>query len=161
VARKKSSTKPKQGPPLQFRAGTELQALVDGFAALRKMTRNESCKVLVTIAVTGLDLRYFTLIEQLARVMGGLSPIVRACLYIKGRLDGAVLASRDFLKEPNRSLFILKVVKEYLEAHGRELPVLDLWFLNEQSNQSAEQPTEQCWSSFQQQEDEQARVRQS
>jgi hypothetical protein len=116
--------------------------------------------VLVTLALSGLDLRYYTLVEQLADAMGGLSPFVRACLYIKARLDGAVLVSRDFIKEPARSLFILKVVQEYLARHGRELPDMDLWFLNEQGDQSAEQPTEQGWSSFQQ-EEKQARVRQS
>lgn len=127
----KKGTRTKQGPPLQFRPGVELERLVTDFAAPQRLEPNEACKVLVALAVTGLDGRYYPLMRQLAEAMGGdTNAFTHACVHVKTAVDGAALAlGKPLHAEPERSRFILKVVVEFLSGKGMVAQTEGLWFL--------------------------------
>ena len=139
----RQSKQSKQGPPLQFRPGVELERLVGSFASEHGLQPNEACKCLIALAITSMDVRYYALMNQLAETMGGANAFVRACLHVRTSLDGAVLAmGRSLLLEPERSLFILRVVRELLTAKGLEVQTEGLWFLpqEEMAQPQAEEP---------------------
>src|SRR5947208_2347382 len=94
MARNKDSPRSKQskqGPPLQFRPGVELERLVASFAAEHGLRPNEACKCLIALAITAMDVRYYGLMHQLAEAMGGANAFVSACVHVQSRLDGAAL----------------------------------------------------------------------
>jgi hypothetical protein len=130
----KPRSKPaKQAPPLQFRPGVELERLVESFAAERGLRPNEACKVLIALAITAMDVRYYGLMHQLAEAMGGASAFVSACIHVQSRLEGAALmAGRPLWREPERSLFMLKIIQEFLQGKGLEVPTQGLWFLSQE-----------------------------
>ena len=138
MARKKSKTDPKQGPPFQFRPGAELESLVGAFASQHGLAVNEACKELVALAVTAMDARYYALMRQLAEAMGGANAFVRACVHVHGRVEGAALADPKYRYEPGRARMIVKVVEEFVEAKGRRLSEDSLNFLPEEHSQYAE-----------------------
>jgi hypothetical protein len=150
---KKKAKTAKQGPPLQFRPGPDLERLVAEFAAQHGLQVNEAVKVLVALAVTALDRRYYSLMEQLAAVMGsGPSAFVRACIHIRTALDGGALAiGRPLQREPERSRLILQVVDNCLKSKGLEVRTDGLWFLPEMARQQQEVGEKEDapeWSAF-------------
>lgn len=125
-------------PPIQFRVGTEIRQLVRAFAAQHDLPLNEAAKYLVALAVTGLDFRHFGLVRQLAEATGGANAFFRSCIHILTALEGGALATGKPLQfEPERSRFILKVVRDFLSSRGREVQTPGLWFPSE------EEPLEQ------------------
>jgi hypothetical protein len=122
---------------VQFRPVPALAQLVRSVAERHGLALNETYKNLAAMAVVGLDVRYFDLVAQMAAAMGGANAFVLACLQINATLNGAALAGQPYELEPDRSLFLLKLVKDFLEGSGRQLPDLDLWFLREQSGHGA------------------------
>ena len=99
MVRKKSGGGYKQGPPLQFRPGVELEPLIASFAGEHRLRPNEACKALVGLAVTELDRRFYALIRELAEAMGGARVLqsVRSRPYL---LAGG--ASQDGQAHPTR-----------------------------------------------------------
>ena len=154
MAPAKKELSPKREPPIQLRPGPELGRLIGDFAAQAGLPVNEACKRLIALALTSMDVRYHDLVGHLADAMGG--AFVHACIHVQSALSGAALAGQPKRLEPERSLFILKVVQDLFLSKGRQLPDLQLWFLPE-----AEQATEQgpAWSSTQPKQDERVRAR--
>src|SRR6202035_434789 len=107
--------------------GVELEELVQKFAEQQDLQVNEACKALVALAVTAMDVRYYGLISQMAEKMGGVNAFVRACARVHVALEGAMLATgRPLEDEPERSLFILKVVRDFLAARDIQVQTQDL-----------------------------------
>jgi hypothetical protein len=114
---------------VQFRPGAELEEQIKTFAAKHDLQVNEACKVLVALAVSSMDVRYYDLINQMAEVMGGVNPFVRACVRVQAALEGAALATGKPLQlEPERSEFIFQVAKDFLSAKGIQVRTEDPWF---------------------------------
>jgi hypothetical protein len=108
---------------VQFRPGAELEEQIKAFAAKHDLQVNEACKVLVALAVSSMDVRYYDLINQMAEAMGGVNPFVRACVRVQAALEGAALATGKPLQlESDGSRFILQVVKDNLGREGHSSP---------------------------------------
>lgn len=90
---------------------------------------NEACKALAALAVTGMDCRYFNLVKQLADAMGGFNAFVRACIHVENMVGGATRADSRYRIEPERSLFILQIISEFLSARGLAVQTEGLWFV--------------------------------
>ncbi len=140
MARAKKKRAPKQGPPLQFRPGAELERLVVDFAARHHIESNEACKALVALAVTGLDARYYGLMRQLADALGGTNAFIRACVRVDTALHAARRASGRLMQlDPERALFIQDTVREFLVDNGAEASQAVLAFLPDQRTTTEEQ----------------------
>jgi hypothetical protein len=130
VATNKNKRAYKQGPPFQFRPGPDLEQAVTDFGRLCGLNANDACKVLVALAVTAMDLRFFPLVRPMAEALGGAHAFPRACVRISGALDGARRATGQPLQlDPERALFILGTVQDYLATKGLTMPEQDFWFL--------------------------------
>lgn len=144
MARKKHSTGQKQGPPIQFRPGVELEQLVITFAAGCSLPANEACKVLVALAVSEMDCRHYPLIAQLAEVIGGANAFPRACNHVHVSLQGARrMAQRPLQADPGRTLFIVQTVRDYIANKGLALEERDLWYWREDLPQDEDPEEEQ------------------
>lgn len=119
---KKGKGRQKQGPPVTFRPGPELEQLVTGLATARGLRPNEVFKNLAALAVAGLDVRYFDLMSQMAARMTGANAFVRAALHIHTALLGAVRTEGRVRPEPERSLFVIGMVRDYVSNTGGTLP---------------------------------------
>ena len=119
---KKGKGRQKQGPPVTFRPGPELEQLVTGFATARGLRPNEVFKNLAALAVAGLDVRYFDLMSHMAGRMTGSNTFVRAALHIRTALLGAVRSEGRVRPDPERSLFVTRTVQEYVSNSGGTLP---------------------------------------
>lgn len=119
MASKKTRATQRQPPPWQFRPGPELEQLVTRFAAAHQLQPNEAVKMLVSLAITELDVRYYPLLHQMAEAMGGASTFVRACSYVHTALDGARQATgRAMQSDPERCRFIIETIQIFLAKHG-------------------------------------------
>ncbi|MBI3407203.1 MAG: hypothetical protein HY040_02455 [Planctomycetes bacterium] len=130
--------KPKQGPPWQFRPGPDLEDSVKMFAAENGLQPGLATKILVALAVTGMDRRYYRLVNKMAAALAGRNSFVRACVHIQTALTTAerVLDQRTQF-EPQRSRFIYQTVKDFLSFRGIQLDKrgLNLWPQDEKSEQ--------------------------
>jgi hypothetical protein len=133
-------TQPKQRPPIAFRPSPDLERLAVSFARDHRLGLNEAFKELAALALSGLDYRYYDLVRQLADVMGGTNALIRSCLHIRTTLDGASLATgHPIQSEPERSKFILSVVREFLSGRGVQVSTQGLWFLTEEEERGHEE----------------------
>lgn len=137
MPRPKREGGPGYEPTVQFRPPPTLAHLVRPFADRRGLALNEAYKDLAALAVVGLDVRYFDLVNQVALALGGANAFVQACLNIHSALKGAALKGQTLTLEPERSQFILKVVQDFVEDTGRQLAQLDLWFPREKADEKA------------------------
>lgn len=119
---KKGKGRQKQGPPVTFRPGPELEQLVTGFAAARRLRPNEVFKNLAALAVAGLDVRYFDLMSHMAGRMTGSNAFVRAALHVNAAVLGAVRSEGRVRPDPERSVFVIGTVQEYVSNSGGTLP---------------------------------------
>jgi hypothetical protein len=130
------STRPKsvtREAPIQFRPGTDLGRRVTQFSSEHRLSDPESCRRLIALAVNEMDGRLYGLVRQLAEAMADEMDFVRACIHIKTMVDGAALADEQRVSsEPNRSLFILKIVKEAMGKKGHSVDTRGLWFAREE-----------------------------
>src|SRR5438094_4402929 len=109
---------------LQLRPGPDLGRLLDEFAAAHNRSRNDACKELLSLAVTDLDRRYYTLLRQMADAMGGVHAFPRACVHVQNALAGAALATGNTCwPEPERLRLILEVVTAFLASRGIQAQV--------------------------------------
>jgi hypothetical protein len=109
------------------------------FAADHGLQVNEACKVLVALAVTALDARYYGLMRQLADVMGGANAFVRACVHVHAALAGARRATgRPLLREAERLPHIVATIEAALAENGLAVQTRGLWFLSDQETASEE-----------------------
>jgi hypothetical protein len=133
-------TQPKQRPPIAFRPSPDLERLAVSFARDHRLGLNEAFKELAALALSGLDYRYYDLVRQLADVMGGTNALIRSCLHIRTTLDGASLATgHPIQSEPERSKFILSIVREFLSGRGVQVSIQGLWFLTEEEERRHEE----------------------
>jgi hypothetical protein len=124
VAAKKEAPKSKQGPPIAFRPGPELEQLVSRFASDRSLSVHEAFRDLAAVAVVGLDVRYFDLIAQMADGAGARNTFVRAVLRIYAELLGAERITGQFVwAEGDRARFVAQTVKNSVEARGGQVPL--------------------------------------
>jgi hypothetical protein len=137
VSRPRREGPPAYEPTVQFRPVPALSRMVKPLADSKGLALNEAYKNLAALAAVGLDVRYYDLVNQMAVAMGGVNAFVHACLKVYAALSGAAIAGRPYTVEPERSLFILDVVKEAVVGNGRQLPHLDLWFLTDEEKQPA------------------------
>src|SRR5258708_6967512 len=89
VTRKKTARSEKQGPPIQFRPGVEMEQLIAAFATQHTLPLNEACKALAVLAVTEMDHRFYRLMRQLSDAMDGVNAFSRACAHVHTSLRGA------------------------------------------------------------------------
>jgi hypothetical protein len=135
---------PVREPQIQVRLGTDLGQLVASFASKNGLTKNDACKCLIALAATAMDCRYYGLVHQMAGGMGGRHAFVRSCVHIQTALEGAVLAEGVELNaEPERSLFILKIVREYLLGKGMNVETAELSFVRQRPQQPAAEVPEE------------------
>jgi hypothetical protein len=116
---------------VQFRPIPALAQLVKPFADRHGVPLNELYKDLAALAIVGLDVRYFALLNQLAQAAGGANAFTHACLRVHAALSGAALAGQPLLSEPGRSLFVLRVVSAFLAGKGLTVDTSGLWFLGQ------------------------------
>jgi hypothetical protein len=136
----------KQEPPHQFRPGIDLDPLIAAFASEHGLVVNEACKVLVALAVTEMDRRFYGLMLQLAEAMGGVNPFPRACAHIHTSLQAARRATDRLLQsDPERALFILSTVRDFLATMGRTIQGESYCFLppGSQREELADVPPDQ------------------
>ncbi len=119
----KTSASPNREPAIQFRPGPDLGEWLIEFSGKHGLTVNEAGKDLMTLALIGLDGRYFPLLYRMALAMGGTNAFVRTCLHISAAVQ-ALLRTRggDALPEWERSQFIRHTVSDYLAGKGHEVP---------------------------------------
>jgi hypothetical protein len=116
---------------VQFRPVASLAQLVKPFADRQGLGLNEAFKDLASLAIVGLDVRYFDLVSQLAQAIGGTNAFSHGCLQLFSAMKGAALAGRPLSGEPERSLFILSVVSDSLANKGLTVDTTGLWFLGQ------------------------------
>jgi hypothetical protein len=130
VARKGKRGEYKQGPPIQFRPGPELERPILSFASAHGLHPNEACKALVALAINDMDVRFYGLVRQLAEVLGSANAFARACDHVHSALVGARCATGEPIQfDPERCLIILKIIRDYLGAQGLQVQEQGLWFL--------------------------------
>jgi hypothetical protein len=117
---------------VQFRPVPALAALVKAFAEDHGLALNEAYKDLAALAVVGLDGRFFALLNQMAAAMGGANAFVHACLHVHAALEGAArLRGTPIHAEPERSLFVLGTVHDFLAGRQLEVQAEGIWFLQQ------------------------------
>ncbi len=130
--RRKKKAQPKQGPPVAFRPGSELEHLVGAFASKHQLGVHEAFKDLAALAIVGLDGRYFVFLNQMAAATGGVNAFVRACLHVHAALEGAARERGAPIQvDPERTRFILETVRDYLQSRGRQLEGECPWLMPE------------------------------
>jgi hypothetical protein len=130
VPRPKKEGPPGYEPTVQFRPIPEFAQLVQAFARDHGLALGEAYKDLAALAIIGLDCRYFPLLNQMAKVMGGTNAVVHACLHVHAALRAAarVHGCKD-LSEPLRTQFILETAAEVLALKEQSVQMDDLGFL--------------------------------
>lgn len=118
---KTSTDASKQGPPVTFRPGLELERLVAGIAGGRGVNINEAFKDLAALAAVGLDVGHYDLVSQLAGVMAGRNAFARAALRVRDALGGAIRVDPQFARDPNRTLFVIESVRGQVAEAGQAL----------------------------------------
>jgi hypothetical protein len=141
VPKKKGGGEQKQGPPIQFRPGVELEQLLSGFAARHNLPRNDAAKILVALAISELDCRFYPLIHQMSQAMGeGPNAIARSCDYIRISLEAGRRATGHPLQlDPERSWFIVETVRDFVAGKGLPVEGVRLAFLPEGEDLAASQ----------------------
>lgn len=113
----------KQGPPVAFRPGPDLEQMVRLYADEHKFGLPTAYKNLAALAVVGLDRRHTLLLMQLAASLVGDNTFSRACVYIHaalvaaGQLRGGIVPH----EEPLRSRLVFGVVQQLLLERGVEI----------------------------------------
>jgi hypothetical protein len=102
--------KSKQGPPVAFRPGPELERLVGEFASSRGIGINDAYKQLAALAVVGLDVGFYDLLAHLAARLTGQNAFVRAVAHVQAALTAAVRVDPLYAREPERMRFVIKTV---------------------------------------------------
>ena len=116
--------------PIQFRPGAELGQLVASLAAKYGLQTPEACRMLIALAVTEMDSRFFGLMQQMAVAMGGENAFLHACVHVHTALQGARRATSSPLqREAERASFILTTVQDFLANKGQSVKTEGLWFL--------------------------------
>lgn len=123
--RNKSDGGARQGPPVSFRPGAEIEGLLSSFAARRAVSLNEACKHLSALAVVGLDGRYYMLVVRMAEATGGPGAFGRACAHVHTTL-AAVARSGGRRSEDERVRLVAEAAQDYLAARGQTLRLDDL-----------------------------------
>ncbi len=137
MAKKKARGGQKQGPPLQFRPGVELEQMLSAFAGEHDLPLNDACKFLVALAVAELDCRFFRLIKEMSQAMGGANAFPRSCDHIRISLEAARRATGMPLHlDPERAWFIRQTARDYIAARGLPVEGVGLWFLPEASERA-------------------------
>lgn len=143
MARRKAEKESRRESPIQFRPGSELGHLIDSFASGHGLSVAEACRVLIALAVTEMDCRYFELIHQMGKAIGGESGFVRACVHVHTALAGARRMSNLPLQvDPERSLFIERTVHDFLAARGLQGQARGLWFVPEREQEQTKEVPE-------------------
>jgi hypothetical protein len=107
---------------VQFRLTTELGQVVKDFAAAHSLSVPEACRRLVTLAVSGMDARFYPLISKLAVAMGGDTAFFQACGHIKTALQVAGRLRPELLQDDQqRAKYIGDTAREHLKAKGLDL----------------------------------------
>jgi hypothetical protein len=102
--------KPKQGPPITFRPGPELERLVSGFASAHGFGTREAFKRLAALAAVGMDVRYHDLVSLLAGRLSGRNSFVQAALQVHTALISAASVDRLYACDPHRAAFVIEAV---------------------------------------------------
>jgi hypothetical protein len=164
VPRPKKQQPQKTESPIQFRAGSELGQLIAAFAAQYGLTPPVACRALVALAVCGMDRRFFPLMRQMAAAVGEENAFLRVCVHVHTAVGGGERAlGRPILFDPERSLFIVATVREFLRDRGVQIQEESLWFLPEQVRETvrawdAAEKKKPEWSSTRQPQGQRARV---
>ncbi len=178
MARPKKQRTQKRETPVQFRPGSELGHLVATFAALHSLQLPEACRSLIALAVSAMDIRFFSLVHQMAEALDGENAFTRACVHINTALEGARRATGNPMQaDPERALFIVETVRSFLRDRGLAVREEDLCFLPESVGrqemaaataraphaaagvQEGDQEEQTDWSSLGKKEPEKVRVR--
>ncbi len=113
MARQRTNPPKRREPPVQFRPGVELMQLVQAIAALHALDINEAYKRLAALAVSGMDVRYYALIDEMAAAMSGSSSFTRCCSHIHTSLQTAGRLQDEIpMDENTRTAFILSTIEE-------------------------------------------------
>jgi hypothetical protein len=133
MARVKKDESPKREPPVQLRTGPDLGRLLYEFSSRHNLQLNDACKRLVALALTELDCRFYDLVNQLAHAMGGSNAFVHACTHLQAALAGAGrLRGQPIRFDPERAVFVLQTIREFLSDRGLQVDESGLWFVAEQ-----------------------------
>ena len=121
---------PRQGPPVTFRPGPDLDQLARPFVEQHGLAEPAAYKHLASLALIGLDQRHYPLVAQMAAVFVGDNPFSRACVYLQAALAGAavVRGALVVVEEPRRSQVLYDVVERYLDDRGVKVNTEGLWF---------------------------------
>jgi hypothetical protein len=111
---KSRKEKPKQGPPVAFRPGPELEHLVAEFASNRGLGVNDAYKHLAALAVVGLDGGYYDLLARQAARLTGPNAFVRAVVHIHTALAAAARIDPQYAREPARMRLVIRTVLDQL-----------------------------------------------
>jgi hypothetical protein len=139
MPRVKKDQSPKREPPVQLRPGPDLGRLLHEFATRHDLQPNEACKCLVVLALTEMDCRFYGLVNQLALAMGGSNAFVHACTHVQAALAGAGrLRGQPIRFDPERAVFILQTVRDFLADRGLQVEEHGLWFLPQEQGREEE-----------------------